>query len=366
METLRQRLDSLQNELLSLYEKDSNDIRDQILHWNLNRREQALLHYARQQGLNRLGMQMVPALTVSQTRAKGAIEMELMLTSLSTSRFGNEGWTLQETSRELFNTAPKHTFKKGPRHLDMIFDGNSNNTVHVPFWQYIYYQDETDEWHRSTSAVDSVGIYFVQGTIKVYYTKFQSEASKYGFRTWQVSHDNKPLHSSSSVGSRGPSPHSKAPSTPIRRGGGRRAPRRRSPSTFSRSHKEASGSSGRGETPPSARDVGSSTETPPRGNQSRLRSLLHEARDPPLLVLKGPANTLKCLRYRLKGRFSHTFCNVTSTWHWTLPTGTEKCVRSCGSRMIVTFSSTEQRNLFCTKVPLPSSVTAFTGSFNGE
>ena len=107
MESLTERFDAVQENLLELFESGSDNIEDQILYWNLMRKEGILLYYARQKGISRLGLQHVPSLAVSEFKAKQAIMMTLQLESLKNSEFGREKWTLQDTSLELYNTEPE-------------------------------------------------------------------------------------------------------------------------------------------------------------------------------------------------------------------------------------------------------------------
>mgnify|MGYP000196279906 CR=1 FL=1 len=98
MEALNDRFNALQETLLDIYESGKDDIDTQILHWNCLRKEQILLHYARKHGIRRVGYQHVPPLAVTETKAKEAIGMVLVLESLKKSPYGSESWTLVNTS----------------------------------------------------------------------------------------------------------------------------------------------------------------------------------------------------------------------------------------------------------------------------
>ena len=133
MESLTERFDAVQENLLELYESGSDNIEDQILYWNLMRKEGVLFYYARQKGITRLGLQHVPSLAVSEFKAKQAIMMTLQLESLKNSEYGSEKWTMQDTSLELYNTEPQHTFKKEDRLLMYIMIIMNKIIILIPY-----------------------------------------------------------------------------------------------------------------------------------------------------------------------------------------------------------------------------------------
>ncbi|AKG54927.1 E2 protein [Human papillomavirus 204] len=387
MENLSQRLESLQERLLSLYEQDSNDIQDQITHWTLIKQEQVLFHYARQNGVRRLGMQTIPTLAASEARAKQAIEMVLQLQSLANSPFGMEPWLLQDTSRERYTAAPGNTFKKQPQTLLLTFDNDKDNSVEHTVWTYIYYQNGDGIWHKEESGVDEKGIFFIKyGVEKIYYLSFADEATRYSRKGEYTVHFKSQRHSynvssvSSTSGSPGsPDSTETNPSSSHTRGAEEESPERpvrsraygQRPSTSPRVSSRRGGEQGKSGTgtdsdsglaPPSPGDVGSRTTQPARRNQSRLRVLLQEARDPLVLCLKGGPNQLKCLRYRLKKQHHKLFTKISTTWHWVDNTSTN---RVGNARMLIQFLTEEQRNHFLDVIIVPKDISVYRGYFKG-
>nr|QZE11847.1 MAG: early protein 2 [Ailuropoda melanoleuca papillomavirus 5] len=388
METLQSLLESLQEELLSLYEKNSNRLADQIMHWHLMRKEQVLLYWARKNGVTRIGMTPVPTLAASQAKAKEAIEQELHLQSLSTSRFGSDSWTLPETSRERFLTEPKYCFKKKGEQLNVRYDDEEDNLVRYTLWGEVYYQDEMDVWQKASSGVNGRGIYYEDNKgLKNYYIDFKDEATKYATKTgkYEVLHKlTKPAVFTSAVrpgGSTylGESEYTAAPgttprnSTPKKKRPPTASPRRKgrygrhsSPRIGSHRLREgespASPATPAGILPPSPGEVGGRHKTTPRRARNRLTQLILDARDPPVIVLKGDPNSLKCLRFRFKKSYSKYFFKVSTTWTWT---DSQKTDRLGKARILVAFVDDNQRDEFLKTVPLPKSVQYFTGSLNG-
>nr|AVI56945.1 early protein 2 [Canis familiaris papillomavirus 6] len=386
MENLSKALDSLQEELLSLYEKNSGDIADQIRHWNLVRKEQVLFHFARKNGVSRIGMSPVPPQSVSQQKAKSAIEQEILLQSLADSQYGSERWTLSDTSKERLLADPPYCFKKNGKQVDVRFDEQPDNLVRYVLWQYIYFQTESDTWSKTEGKLDNLGLYYLdEHHFKVYYVDFRKEAEKYSKtgRYEVLSKLTTPAVPTSPFAATGPATGGDAstsgatarpstskkkalPTTPRRsrrylRPSSRETPRRRG---FGRRREgELAGHStpSPGLVPPSPGEVGQRTQTTPKGNRTRLARLLLDAKDPPVIILKGGPNSLKCIRYRLKSKFSSLFSRASTTWQWTVSDGTERWGRS---RMLLSFKDTAQRELFLHTVQLPKSVQYSLGSFD--
>nr|AYA93603.1 MAG: E2 protein [Human papillomavirus] len=387
MENLVQRLESLQERLLSLYEQDSNDIQDQITHWTLVKQEQLIYHYARKNGIRRLGMQSLPTLAASETKAKQAIEMILQLQSLANSPFGLESWSLHDTSRERYTTEPENTFKKQPQTLLITFDNDRDNSVEHTVWTYVYYQNGDDIWHKEESSVDEKGIYFLKyGVEKHYYVQFANEATRYSKKGEYTVQFKNQRHSynvssvSSTSGSPGSPDSTKANASgsntrSTSEEGPERSIRSRTfgqrPSTSPRVSSRRGGQQGKPDTgadsdsglaPPSPEDVGSRTTQPTRRGQSRLRVLLQEARDPLVLCLKGGPNQLKCLRYRLKKQHHKLFTKISTTWHWVHNTSTD---RVGNARMLIQFVNEDQRNRFLDEIIVPKDIIVYRGYFRG-
>ncbi|AEP82751.1 E2 [Canis familiaris papillomavirus 11] len=92
-----------------------------------------------------------------------------------------------------------------------------------------------------------------------------------------------------------------------------------------------------------------------RRYRRRSRHILREAGDctSSLIVLSGPCNTLKCLRYRVKQLCKGLFSMISTTWYW----AGEGPERLGNARIIITFASNSQRAEFMDRMRLPSSVT---------
>ncbi|AGV40805.1 putative E2 protein [Felis catus papillomavirus 4] len=203
MENLSTRFDTLQEVLLAHYEKDSKKITDHVSFWELLRRESVMLHYARQQGISSLGFFQVPSLQVSEAKAKKAIMMSLMLQQLAKTPFGQEPWSMTETSLEMLEAPPKGKFKKGPRTVEVWFDNNPDNSFPYTSWTCIYIQDAEDTWHKVEGLVDYEGLYYVDCDGEVhYYVKFAADALQYATTgMWRVNYKNQTISASVSSSS---------------------------------------------------------------------------------------------------------------------------------------------------------------------
>ena len=187
METLSERFNVLQDKLMNIYEAAEQTIEAQIAHWQLLRQEAVLLYFARRKGVTRLGYQPVPPLAISEAKAKQAIGMVLQLQSLQKSEFGKEQWTLVDTSIETYKNVPEDHFKKGAIPVEVIYDNQPENANMYTMWNYVYYMDSEDMWHKTTSGVNHIGIYYTQGTFKHYYVVFADDATRYSATgQWEV------------------------------------------------------------------------------------------------------------------------------------------------------------------------------------
>nr|WPK29451.1 MAG: E2 protein [Varecia rubra papillomavirus 1] len=427
METLTERFDALQEKLLNLFEQGSKDIASQILYWNLMRQESVLMHYARRQGLRSIGYQTLPSLQASEHKAKEAIMMGLYLTSLQKSPFGAEPWNLSDTSLELFQSAPPYTFKKGSTIVEVIYDGDPQNSYPYTLWTRIYYQDTEDQWHRADGQVDYTGLYYVDAEgHKNYFVRFVQDAARYSSTgTYEVRHKNRVLsigssdsvdrprpvpdpspvpvpvpepvgqeeragtHSKTDHRARGPYARRSSPrpqrKVPPRQsggsvegdgsegaadtGGGRNseedsenqpAKRPRAATTTTRGRGRGRGSTnatvrargrGRGRLAavPTPEQVGTRHRAVEGQHKSRLRQLQEEAWDPPIIIVKGDPNSLKCWRYRCNTKHRDRFQNISTTFHW-VGAGGERLGRG---RLLVTFGDDRQREDFLETVPMP-------------
>nr|DAZ92266.1 TPA_asm: E8^E2 [Manis javanica papillomavirus 1] len=112
-------------------------------------------------------------------------------------------------------------------------------------------------------------------------------------------------------------------------------------------------------TPPSPEDVGRLSKTLERRSRTRLGRLLEEARDPPIIIVKGGLNPLKCYRYRLNKDHKGTFAAITTGFRWVYPY--EKEDHNSG-RVIVSFTDKQQRDAFLDTVPMPKAFAFAFGS----
>ena len=347
-----------------------------------------------------MGLQPLPALQVSEYKAKQAIEMGLLLTSLSKSQYASELWGLTDTSAELLLTPPRNTFKKKGYTVNVWFDNNENNTFPYTNWEYIYYQDDIEQWHRTRGEVDYNGLYFTENNgNRAYFLLFDSDAQTYSQTgTWTVHYKNQiisaPVTSSSKQSSddyttkAGQQPHFFASSSsPTTTDGGQTSQEGVSSSTTSpsavrlrrrRSNEQQRELSSR-ESPrtkrrrvpdevdrqsavgsaPTAEEVGSRHRSLPRSGLSRLTRLQAEARDPPILLIKGLANPLKCWRYRLK-KYTRYFKCMSTVFRWVDTDEPE----SSRSKLLVVFNDTTQRDVFMKLVALPRGCTYTFGALN--
>ncbi|UZP65145.1 E2 [Canine papillomavirus type 24] len=485
MENLKKRLDAIQNDLMNLYEEGGDRLSDQVLHWNLCRKENVLLHFARKAGVLRLGIQPVPSLRVTAERAKQAIEQELILQSLQGTPYAEERWTLQDTCMERWTTEPKNCLKKGATNVEVVFGGDRNNRMLYTMWKHVYYQDCDDKWCKVRSQVDMSGIWFWDNGYRRYYVDFGAEDRKYGAcGQWDVYYNNEQLCPSESVTSTTPPTNPRIPALRPPDGewdngwsdpGAAGHKRKRSdegPSKVGRprttvtpadstvdtgtrtQEKEAprpQESQARGVGGPAAEGglrtqspigelpvrrrllvskepgvrgppsgpqpvpggVGESVQyaeppipdepprlpyppaeaiaPPPAGHPSipaaagegpeegpapvgegRLPvegpdlagpgHLFRQAGNssPSVILLSGPCNTLKCLRYRIKGQLVDCYDRISTTWYW----AGEGSERLGAARILVTFLNKHQRETFLDRVRLPQTVTLHTSIFD--
>ena len=452
MDTLSDRFNALQENLMDIYESGRDDLETQIMHWQLLRQEQILFYYARKNGVMRLGYQPVPPLATSEAKAKDAIGMVILLESLQKSAYGKESWTLTQTSLETVRSPPANCFKKGPQNIEVMFDNDPENLMVYTVWSLIYYQTVDDTWNKVEGHVDYHGAYYFEGVLKVYYIQFEGDAARFSKTgRWEV-HVNKDtifapvtstspgtgggdsdqtsVHSvsraSSTVARRSASPlptrtttqrsrtesrryqrkESSPTSTATRQqkrqreeetnrrsrsssrgqeadwGGDRR--RRRGGDSSTRSHSSNRARGGRSGGRPTTRsqsrsksrsrsrgpstrrgvspaEVGESLRSVGRRHHDRLERLLDEAKDPPVVLLRGAANTLKCYRYRAKKKYSALVKYFSTTWSWV---GGDNNDRIGRARMLLAFSSNTQRELFLKVMKLPPNVDWSLGSLD--
>ena len=385
-ESLAERFAAEQEVQLALIEKDSKHLIDHINYWDSVRKENIIGYYARQEGITRLGMQPLPVLPVLEYKAKEAIKMKLLLTSLSKSAFANEQWTLSECSAEIVNTKPKNCFKKKPYTVTVYFGNDPENRYPYTNWDAIYFEDENSTWHKATGQVDSNGLYFRDNTGDLaYFTLFLPDAERFGHSgLWTIKYKNETVFASvtSSAARAIPGPsdetdrsttYSTSPkkaSTPRKRrleadedttslsptstssGFRLRRGEQQGERASSRTRRRRGDLSG----VPTPEEVGSGSRTVQGKNLTRVGRLQAEARDPPLICLKGSANTLKCFRYRLGQKHAHSFLSASTAFHWV---GDDD-----SARILVAFSSEKQRETFLQHITLPKGTDFCLGSLN--
>lgn len=456
METLSERFTALQDKLMDIYESGLETLEAQIEHWQLLRQEQVLLNFARRNGVLRLGYQPVPSLATSETKAKDAIGMVLLLQSLQTSKYAEETWSLVQTSLETVRSLPENCFKKEPQTIEVVFDGDPENRMIYTVWNWIYFQNTEDIWQKVKGQVDYEGAFYMEGKHKHYYVKFENDANRFSTTgLWEV-HVNQdtvftPVTSStpqagsklspvpSDSASRQPIPStSTATTTKQRRYGRKRSSptatttrrqrqrtretqqktkrlRSRTRSRTKSRSRSRSRSSGRQETDytrgrgqggrgrererergradssnrtsqgggrsgrrPQTRsrsrsggspdrvgvapsEVGRTLQSVGTTSHGRLGRLLDEAKDPPVILLRGEANQLKCYRYRARKKHKGNYKYFSSTWSWIGEHSNDRIGRA---RMLVSFISTHQRELFLDTMKLPQGVDWSYGNFD--
>ena len=206
MESLVARFDALQEEILTHIESGNTTLESQIKYWENVRKENAIMHYARKQGLTKLGLQPLPSLLASEYNAKQAIQIQLTLLSLLKSPYASEPWTLPEVSAELINTPPQNVLKKGGYDVTVWFDDDRNNTMVYTNWTALYYQDANEIWHKVKGEVDYNGLFFTDHTgERAYFTLFSTDAERYSQTGLWTVHFKTQVISSSVVSSTNPS-----------------------------------------------------------------------------------------------------------------------------------------------------------------
>lgn len=375
---------------MNLYEQGPTDLQSQILHWDLERKSYVILYYARQEGYSHLGLQPTPTLQVSEYRAKEAIHMGILLKSLARSPFGKERWTLTDTSSQLLLTEPKNCFKKGPFQVEVLFDNDEQNMFPYPNWDFIYYQDADDVWHKTQGRVDYNGLFFEEPNgDRTYFKLFEKDAATYGRSgQWTVRYKttiiSAPVTSSSRAYTGSEAGGStvdtetteEAHRSPVR---SQSVTKPDSPTTTTVSTRRRRRGSGEGKSAPSKRrrgansanssvlrsapspeQVGRTHRSVAQHNLSRLARLQAEARDPPVIIVQGGSNALKCWRRRFSLKFGHLYLDSSTVFTWVRNTETRKL----SSRILVAFSNTEQRASFISTVTLPKSCSLSFGNLN--
>ncbi|ABG56160.1 E2 [Mastomys coucha papillomavirus 2] len=371
MNSLEARFDAVQEQILSLYEKGSTDLADHVKYWELIRAEGALEYCARQSGRNKLGLHSVPSSVGAESKAKKAIHMQMVLSSLQDSSFGSEPWTMADTSLEMYErTSPEYTFKKKGSEAEVTFGSDPDNSVSYMVWGCVYTQDEDGQWHKHMSVVDYYGVYYVDHSgVRVYYHQFDEDSKTFGGDFWTVRYKLQTFTSSpdsttkeNEQGLDEPC-HKRRRSSPCSTETIRTPNRRARPSERPQPTSGRRGRLGQGErtpegTRPSPEEIGRRPEGSERSCQRRVPNPVHC--DPPVILLKGPTNTLKCWRNRLRRRHFRPFIKISTAFSWVED-------RDSGgvTNMLVAFLDSQQRDVFLKTVPIPKGSVYYKGNFEG-
>nr|AYA94922.1 MAG: E2 protein [Human papillomavirus] len=387
---LTSRFDVLQEKLMNLYESSPKTIEKQIEIWELIRKEYVLYYYARKEGYKNLGLQPLPVLTVSEYKAKEAIQQVLLLKSLQKSEFAREEWTLPDTSAELIHTPPRNAFKKGAYTVEVYFDHKPENSFPYTNWNWLYLQDDQENWYKTPGLVDENGLYYEDHSgDKNYFVIFAADAETYGTTgEWTVHFKNQTISSVPASISQGSFSGSLQGSSKGHVSSSRDTSAY--PQTPRRQENEEGGASSTTQTPPSLRrrrrrpqqrerttvrpkrrrleeditstspgEVGSRTELVPGRGLTRLARLAAEARDPPVILVTGAANALKCWRNRCK-KSNATFTCMSTVFQWVgLPPHLGN-----NHKMLIAFDSVTQRAQFLAHVSFPKGSKHTLGSLN--
>ncbi|AQA28212.1 E2 [Eidolon helvum papillomavirus 3] len=387
MEALRERFDVLQERILKHYELDSQKLADHCEYWRAVRKENALLHYARDKGVKTLGHMPVPAAQVSQARARDAIAMQLAAESLERSGFGAEPWSLQELSREAYTAAPRNCFKKRGYTVLVMYDNSEENCMEYTGWEDIYVQEDDDVWLKVKGLVDIYGLYYESEGLKEYYVTFAQDAetySKTGLYTVkyksEVLTNFHPVSSSTPRSPRARRQREESPgSLPAGQGEGEGEGAQTPPSKRRRGLPDQGGSPTRSSNPErrwpgqgqrqGEGEGGRPSQSPTRGSAGRAPRRAARSAGPgaqgrgrrcrpdqaastlaPILIVRGNGNGLKCLRYRWHRDHSALFTSVSTTFRWLRAGLTD---REGNAEVIVRFNTDKQREdvLDCGAVP---------------
>lgn len=360
METLARRLDMCQEQLLELYEKDSRDLQDHVLHWKCIRYECALYYKAREMGIKHLGHQVVPKLEVSRAKAHVAIEMQLSLESLLQTEYSIEPWTLQDTCQELWHTEPKKCFKKRGQTVEVRFDCNPENTMQYTLWSEIYVP-VNDTWVKVHGHVDYKGLSYTVCGQKTYYVDFIKEAQTYGDTgQWNVVVGSNVISSPASVSSTVTEVSSVASTEPD----SRTATTVPDSTCTQKDYEEQAPPRKRVRFEPHttqipctlARTVGGEpldSRDPriiPKHSHHNQGGHSGGSNATPIVQLQGDANSLKCFRYRL-GKYKYLYVDVSSTWRWTTESNKQN-----SALITLTYASVQQREAFLANVKIPTTI----------
>ena len=376
METLANRLDVCQDKILELYEKDSDKLEDQIMHWQLMRLEQALLYKARECGLTHIGHQVVPPLSVTKAKARSAIEVHVSLQQLQHSAYAQDPWTLRDTSREMWDTAPKKCWKKRGLTVEVRYDGDENKAMCYVQWREIIVQNYTDDnWVKVAGLVSHEGLYYMHEGHKTFYVKFKDDARVYGDTgTWDVyvggkvihHHSFDPVSSTREIPAPGPLYACTTPTPTQAQVGASEGPeqkRQRLETVYGEQQQQQQQQQQKQHTQTPAPQTTERARQPLDADRTRdcdttcPHPIGHRS-DPdcvPVIHLRGDPNCLKCFRYRLNKGKNKLYSRTSSTWRW-----------SCESEnqcayVTIWYTSYGQREAFLSTVKVPPGIQVILG-----
>nr|AYA94778.1 MAG: E2 protein [Human papillomavirus] len=309
----------------------------------------------------------------------------LLLKSLARSPFANEKWSLADTSSQILFTEPKNCFKKGAFQVEVLFDNDEQNMFPYPNWNHIYYQDASDNWHKTEGRVDYDGCYYEEENgDRTYFRLFEKDAATYGRSgQWTVRFKNTTIFTPVTSSSRSVWPtreigesssntnndqesENRRPETP-------KSPEHQSPTSTAVSTRRRRRGRERESTPepkrrksavgsfPTPEQVGRDHRSVDVHGLTRLGVLQAEAFDPPLIIVKGGANNLKCWRRRCKLKYSNLYSDSTTVFNWVKQHNDTKSTKS---RILVAFKSKEQRSAFLSNVTIPKGCSIAYGNLN--
>nr|AEI61561.1 early protein E2 [human papillomavirus 52] len=364
MESIPARLNAVQEKILDLYEADSNDLNAQIEHWKLTRMECVLFYKAKELGITHIGHQVVPPMAVSKAKACQAIELQLALEALNKTQYSTDGWTLQQTSLEMWRAEPQKYFKKHGYTITVQYDNDKNNTMDYTNWKEIYLLGEC-ECTIVEGQVDYYGLYYWCDGEKTYFVKFSNDAKQYSVTgVWEVHVGGQVIVCPASVSSNEVSTTetavhlctetSKTSALSVGAKDTHLQPpqkRRRPDVTDSRNTKYPNNPlRGQQSVDSTTRGLVTATECTNKGR------VAHTTCTAPIIHLKGDPNSLKCLRYRVKTHKS-LYVQISSTWHWT----SNECTNNKLGIVTITYSDEAQRQQFLKTVKIPNTVQVIQG-----
>nr|ANN44255.1 E2 [Etapapillomavirus 1] len=374
---LLQKLLQLQERESQLLEQETHTLKQMEEYWEGVRKQQIILTYAATKGLKYLGLTRVPSQVVSEHMAKDAILMQMLITSISKSRFSDLDFNLTDFMPQTVKKVPEGV-KLGAKTVRVTYGGDPDTETEYVYWGRLLKHDPlTDRWEECSGGVDLAGIYYEcsDGEGKSYTSVWSNEAALHGRDSWFVEGighhptlvsgeedvvdlsllPDSPVHESTRIGltpsppqlsrysvsgaGSAPSkrtnavvnqPAAPAPERPARR---LRSSKDKGPKRKKRRGNEAS-------TGVDPDQVGSRHTSAPKhsGGRTAVERLIDDAVDPVGLCFEGYTHQVKTIRRRLYAT-NLRYQRVSSTWHWV---GEDKN----RSKIIVLFDSKEDRDNF--------------------